>query len=816
MQGLIHLLSPFAKSRRGGQLVTWLLGLLIFFDDYANTILLGGTLRPVCDKLRISREKLAYLVDSTAAPVAGLSILSTWVAVEIEYVKEGIDALGASDLKAIDLFLGSIPYRFYILGSLAFIPMVALSGRDFGSMLRAERRRLSTPDSELDEATVGLDSQPQDVPARWYNAVLPVVVTLGVVMALMYKTGLDGLRTADPDAPENLRNILGSARSSFSLQYGALVGLSLALLLAKVQRLAPWRELVDAVGKGAKLVLPAIAILWCASALSRMTTSTSVDGESTPASAAYKFKDHRLYTGDFLAQSVLVAPSRDADANGPDNSTAVRLFPTIVFLLAAVLSFATGTSFGTMGIMLPMVVTLAHALLGAEAASVSGSSPILLASVGGVLAGAVFGDHCSPISDTTILSSQSCVCDHVAHVMTQIPYAVAVAVVSILLGTLPIGWGVSVWLLLPVQVIALWILLRVMGNESRKCCVRETSKSLEVTRGHFVANVALLAFFTFFSIWRAEAEEHETTHTREPVVLTEAARALHQRALVIDGHNDLPWELRSQGSLSFERLDLSKPIPSAHTDIPRLRQGGVGGQFWSVYVPASTAYDGTALVATLEQIEMVHAMIDRYPETFELALTVDDVERIHAQGKIASLIGVEGGHCIENSLSVLNQLYRLGARYMTLTHSDSLDWADSATDEPRVGGLSPFGEDVIREMNRLGMLVDLSHVSIPTMRHALRITKAPVIFSHSSARAVADHPRNVPDDILRLTKQNGGVVMVNYYSGYVVPSSAKFSYERMLEQERLEETLDAADAKAALTKWEAGRKLSVGDHSRRD
>ena len=333
---------------------------------------------------------------------------------------------------------------------------------------------------------------------------------------------------------------------------------------------------------------------------------------------------------------------------------------------------------------------------------------------------------------------------------------------------------------------------------------------LGVFGDHFAKSAALVALTTLFCVWRAQAQEHEPTSNREPVVLTDAARGLHQDALVIDGHNDLPWELRSQGSLSFERLDLAKPIPTTHTDIPRLRQGGIGGQFWSVYVPASTAYDGTALIATLEQIEMVHAMIDRYPDTFESALTADDIERIHAQGKIASLIGVEGGHCIENSLSVLNQLYRLGARYMTLTHSDSLDWADSATDEPRVGGLSPFGEDVIREMNRLGMLVDLSHVSIPTMRHALRITQAPVIFSHSSARAVADHPRNVPDEILRLTKQNGGVVMVNYYSGYVVPSSAKFSFERMKEQERLEKTLDGAEAKAALKKWEAGRKLSAG------
>ena len=262
-------------------------------------------------------------------------------------------------------------------------------------------------------------------------------------------------------------------------------------------------------------------------------------------------------------------------------------------------------------------------------------------------------------------------------------------------------------------------------------------------------------------------EDSTESQDRPPVVLTDAARQLHAQAVVIDGHNDLPWELRKQGSLSFDKLDVAEEQPTLHTDIPRLRQGGLGAQFWSVYVPASTAYDGTALTATLEQIEMVSAMISHYPEAFELALTVEDIVRIQATGKIASLIGVEGGHCIENSLNVLRQLYRLGARYMTLTHSDTLDWADSATDESAHGGLTPFGEDVVREMNRLGMLVDLSHVSPDTMKHALRVTSAPVIFSHSSALAIADHPRNVPDDVLRMIVENGGVVMVNFYSGYV-------------------------------------------------
>ncbi|MFO0847774.1 MAG: dipeptidase [Gemmataceae bacterium] len=270
---------------------------------------------------------------------------------------------------------------------------------------------------------------------------------------------------------------------------------------------------------------------------------------------------------------------------------------------------------------------------------------------------------------------------------------------------------------------------------------------------------------------------------RKPVVLTEDALKLHRDCLVIDGHNDLPWELRRTVGLSFGDVDIARPQPKYHTDLPRLRKGNVGAQFWSAYVPVNTGKKGTAVTTTLEQIDVIHRLEKRYPNDLELALGTDDITRIRKSGKIASLIGIEGGHSIDNSLGVLRMLYKLGVRYMTLTHSESLDWADSCTDKPKANGLSPFGEDVVREMNALGMLVDLSHVSPDTMRAALKVTKAPVIYSHSSARGIADHPRNVPDDVLPLVKANGGVVMVNFFSGFITPEGARMS-RRMFEVSR--------------------------------
>lgn len=244
---------------------------------------------------------------------------------------------------------------------------------------------------------------------------------------------------------------------------------------------------------------------------------------------------------------------------------------------------------------------------------------------------------------------------------------------------------------------------------------------------------------------------------------------------VWDGHNDLPWEARRQVGYDWDRLDIAAGTEGrTDTDLPRLRAGGVGAQFWSVYVPARFAGE-RAVTATLEQIDAVHQMVARHPDDLRLALTADDVEAAWASGRIASLLGAEGGHSIDCSLGALRMLYEVGVRYMTLTHNDNVPWADSATDTPSShGGLSGFGREVVREMNRLGMLVDLSHVSAGTMRAALDVTEAPVVFSHSSARAVCDVPRNVPDDVLSRLAGNGGLCMVTFVPTFVSTAAAQW------------------------------------------
>jgi membrane dipeptidase len=243
-------------------------------------------------------------------------------------------------------------------------------------------------------------------------------------------------------------------------------------------------------------------------------------------------------------------------------------------------------------------------------------------------------------------------------------------------------------------------------------------------------------------------------------------RAMLSRFPLIDGHNDLPWEIRQKFALDPVAAGLAGRADGLHTDLPRLAEGGVGGQFWSVYVPAELAGDA-AVTAVLEQIDIVHRMIDHYPARFQLALTAADVDAAFRAGRIASLLGAEGGHSIAGSLGVLRMLFSLGVRYLTLTHNSNVGWADSATDVTDTGGLSDFGRSVVAEMNRLGMLVDLSHVSAATMHAALDVSAVPVIFSHSSARAVCDNPRNVPDDVLRRLAVNGGVCMVTFVPFFV-------------------------------------------------
>jgi membrane dipeptidase len=293
---------------------------------------------------------------------------------------------------------------------------------------------------------------------------------------------------------------------------------------------------------------------------------------------------------------------------------------------------------------------------------------------------------------------------------------------------------------------------------------------------------------------------------------------------LIDGHNDLPWEIRERFKSDVTAVNLAAdtrhlPLEAGQaalmTDIPRLRAGHVGAQFWSVWIPVGTP-GFEAVQMTLEQIDLVKRMSAQYPADFAMAYTAADIRRIHKSHKIASLIGIEGGHQINDSLAVLRQMYDAGARYMTLTHSSNTSWADSATDSPAHHGLTPFGVEVVKEMNRIGMLVDLSHVSAETMKAALAASQAPVIFSHSSARALDDHPRNVPDDVLRAVAANGGIVMVNFAPPYVSTARNHWEADHAAERTRFNSPPFAGlyigqpeRAKMALTEWEAQHPMPV-------
>lgn len=293
--------------------------------------------------------------------------------------------------------------------------------------------------------------------------------------------------------------------------------------------------------------------------------------------------------------------------------------------------------------------------------------------------------------------------------------------------------------------------------------------------------------------------------------LLERARALLARWPVVDGHNDLPWALRQQVRYDLDRRDIATDQRAhLHTDLARLRAGGVGAQFWSVYVRADLQGDA-AVSATLEQIDCVRALVQRYPGDLLPAQSADEMESARARGRIASLMGAEGGHSIACSLPTLRALHQLGVRYMTLTHNDNVPWADSATDKPVAGGLTRFGEEVVREMNRLGMLVDLSHVSADTMRHALRVTRAPVVFSHSSSRAVCDHPRNIPDDVLEQLPANGGIAMVTFVPKFVLPEAVEWSKaaEENLEQHGFHALETTPEARAVHEEFEAAHPRPV-------
>lgn len=276
----------------------------------------------------------------------------------------------------------------------------------------------------------------------------------------------------------------------------------------------------------------------------------------------------------------------------------------------------------------------------------------------------------------------------------------------------------------------------------------------------------------------------------------ERARALHAKVPLIDGHNDLPWQIRRKANRDVWAMDIAEPQPDLHTDIPRLREGMLGAQFWSVYVPVSMQ-GKEAVRATMEEIDIVYQMIARYPDTFQLAVTADEVEAAFAAGRIASMMGIEGGHSIDSSMGALRMFHKLGVRYMTLTHSRNIPWADSATDTVGVDGLTEFGKEVVREMNRLGMLADLSHVSPATMLDVLDVSEAPVIFSHSSSFAMCNHVRNVPDEVLARLAENNGVIMVTFVPGYISEETRLHGVKRGEERERLASMPGSTDESVA-------------------
>lgn len=431
MRALIALLTRRIHGRRGAQSAVVGLGFAVFFDDYANSLLLGGTMRSLCDSLRISRAKLAYLVDSTAAPVAGLALISTWVATEISLLGDGLALAGAADqMTPFSLFLASIPYRFYAFLALILALTVAVSGRDFGPMLAAERQTLREP------IAVEVQGSEDDGPAvggLWWAAVLPVAICVLAVIAVLIGTGAGwSLRAlaADTGDLKGWGQLIGNGNSYLALMVGGAIGLALAIALRLWFGGSSLRLLAIGALRGAWQITPAMVVLWLAWSLSAMTTA-----------------DY-LNTGGFLASRL-------------QSGMPVWLLPTAVFLVAGGVAFSTGTSWGTMAILTPLSVQLAVQMGDGRA-----DGAIVLATAGSVLAGAIFGDHCSPISDTTVLSSRASGCDHVLHVRTQLPYALLGGLLAVLCGTLPAALGLSPWLCIALGAAATVAAVRIIGRDA--------------------------------------------------------------------------------------------------------------------------------------------------------------------------------------------------------------------------------------------------------------------------------------------------------------------------------------------------------------
>lgn len=440
MKGIVNILSRYATTRRSGQMITWLMGILIFFDDYANTLVVGNTMRPITDRLKISREKLAYIVDSTTAPVAAIAFITTWIGAELSYIQEGLVHTQIDESPYI-VFLSSLKYSFYPILTLVFMLMLILMQRDFGLMWKKEKGALET-DNIKEEKSTSRTSQvvkefeaPEHVIGRWYNAAIPVgIVIFGTLAGLVY-TGWDVRVWHDPSLTlmGKLSAIIGAADTFKALIWSSLLAMMVALLLSLFQKIMTIHESIEGILNGFKTMFNAIVILILAWAMATMTKE--------------------LHTADFITGSLTqmrVSP---------------HIIPAITFIFSGMIAFSTGSSWGTMAIIYPLVLPAAWKIGMDNGLGHDELVMVFHNVVASVLAGAVWGDHCSPISDTTILSSLSCSCNHISHVQTQMPYAISVGATALLAGVLPAGFGWPVWISYVASIAILFMIIRYLGKK---------------------------------------------------------------------------------------------------------------------------------------------------------------------------------------------------------------------------------------------------------------------------------------------------------------------------------------------------------------
>ncbi len=439
MKGVVNILSRYANSPRSGQFVTWLLGIAIFFDDYANTLVVGNTMRPVTDKLKISREKLAYIVDSTAAPITAIAFVTTWIGAELSYIQDGINTIGITE-SAYGIFISSLGYAFYPIFTLIFILILIRKQADFGPMYHAEKKARNAKDVVLDDDGNTFSNKLNElevsghIKPRWYNAAIPVFIVISGTFAGLLYTGWDQSVWDDSTISfgTKLSTVIGNSDSYKALLWSSISGVLMAISLTLIQKILNLKDTIDSLINGFRTMLTAIVILILAWSIALVTK--------------------HLHTADFISQSLVSI------------NISPQFIPALTFILGALVAFSTGSSWGTMAILYPLILPASWLIAQNFGMNHEESLSIFYNVVSAVLAGSVLGDHCSPISDTTILSSLASSCNHIEHVRTQLPYALTVGGVSIIIGTIPSAFGISPWILFPTGILIMFLIVKFVAK----------------------------------------------------------------------------------------------------------------------------------------------------------------------------------------------------------------------------------------------------------------------------------------------------------------------------------------------------------------